>query len=81
MQSKPTNFFWNILEQIEHQKQSFFSQTCLVIQEWFPQMIIPCFSKMVSINGSGFPLKGNGFPLQGVSINGKLVYTVQIGKF
>jgi hypothetical protein len=38
---------------------------------------MPCFSKMVSINGSGFPLNGygfplngNGFPLSGVSING-----------
>ena len=37
-------------------------------------MIIPCFSKMVSTNGNGFPLKGNGFPLQGVSTNGKQVY-------
>jgi hypothetical protein len=40
-------------------------------------MVIPCFSKMVSINdngfplnGYGFPLNGNGFPLPGVSING-----------
>ena len=76
MQSKPTNFFWNIFEQIKHQKQKFFSNLpCF--QKWFPQMIIPCFSKMVSINGNGFPLKGggvslhgNGFPLHGVSING-----------
>jgi hypothetical protein len=40
-------------------------------------MVIPCFSKMVSINGNGFPLNGYGFPLNGkrfplsgVSING-----------
>jgi hypothetical protein len=77
MQSKPTKNFWNIFEQIKHQKQSFFFSNMLFFQKWFPQMIIPCFSKMVSINGNGFPLKGggvslhgNGFPLQGVSING-----------
>ena len=27
---------------------------------------MPYFSKMVSLNGDGFPLKGYGFPLQGV---------------
>ena len=35
---------------------------------------MPCFSKMVSTNGNGFPFKDDGFPLQGFSINGKLVY-------
>ena len=65
MLSKPTNCFWNIFEQIKHQKQSFFSQICLVFQKWFPQTKISCFSKMVSINGNGFLLKGGRFPLQG----------------
>ena len=77
--SRNSQIFINYFELIEHQKQSFFSQTCLVIQKWFPQMIIPRFSKMVSTNGNGFllnddgfPLQGNGFPLQGVSTNSKL---------
>jgi hypothetical protein len=45
-------FFWNIFEQIKHQKQSFF----------FSNM--PCFSKMFSTNGNGLSLKHKIFPLQ-----------------
>jgi hypothetical protein len=62
MQSKPTKNLLNIFEQIKHQKQSFFLEH---FQKWFPRMIIPCFSKMVSINGNGFQLKSGGFSLQG----------------
>ena len=48
MLSKPTIFFWNIFEQIEHQKQIFF----------FSNM--PCFSKMITINDNSLFFK-NGF--------------------
>jgi hypothetical protein len=70
------HIFWNIFEQIKHHKQSFFVSN------------MPCFSKMVSTNGNGFPLKGHrfpiqgvGFPLQGVSTNGKLVYSYSTRKY
>jgi hypothetical protein len=57
--------FRKVLSKLHTKNRVCFTQTCLV------------FSKMVSINGYGFPsegygfpLHGNGFPLQGVSING-----------
>jgi hypothetical protein len=57
-----SKFFGIFLSKLSTKKRVSFSQTWLVFQKWFPQMIIPCFSKMVSTNGNAFPLKGGGFP-------------------
>jgi hypothetical protein len=50
-------FFEIFLSKLSIKNRVSFSQTCLV------------FSKMVSTNHNGFPLKGYGFPLQGVFFN------------